>query len=75
MSDNKGDILINLLLEKEQIGMQVTDLDHLITILKFQTGEKKMDLTGVLHLGDNKQLDVDIPVNFQLTEDNNGNDN
>ena len=55
MSDKAADTLVNLLLEKEQIGMQVTDIDHLLTLLKFQVKEKKNDLSGVLHIGDHKQ--------------------
>ena len=46
--------MVNLLLEDEGIGLQATNLEHLVRILTYQVSEKGKDLSGVLHIGEVK---------------------
>jgi peptide deformylase len=54
MSKLPKDIMVNLLLEDEGIGLQATNLEHLVRILTYQVSEKGKDLSGVLHIGEVK---------------------
>jgi peptide deformylase len=55
MSELPKDIMVTVLLEDEGVGLQATNLEHLVRILTYQVSEKGKDLTGVLHIGDTKQ--------------------
>jgi len=48
-------VSVSIIYENESVGMVVRDLDHLIRILKYQSTEKGMDISGTLTIGKKKK--------------------
>ena len=48
----------------DKIGMTITDIDHLMDILRFQIKEKNKELNGELHINDKKQSNTPAYTQF-----------